>query len=165
MVTINEGLKEGEVVVLNPRTHMDKMELPEIEETSDRGALEDIAKNAPPKREGAPPNPKPGGAGGEFSAASMADRALESGDKDRNGELSMAEIEQMDERMKESAKAADTNADGKITKAELTTAMAKVVARIKAMQAAGGGPGGPGGAGGGGAGGGGAGGGAGRSGN
>lgn len=148
MVTINEGLKEGETVVLNPRSHMDKMKLPKIEETADRGALEDIAKNAPPKREGAPPSQKPGGAaGGEFSAASMAERAMESGDKNSDGELSMDEISQMDERMRESAKAADTNGDGKITKAELISAMAKVVARIKAMQAAGGGPGGPGGGG------------------
>lgn len=146
MVTISDGLKEGETVVLNPRSHMDKMELPEIEETSDREALEDIASTAPPKREGAPPNQKPGGgAGGEFSATSMAERALESGDKNGDGELSMEEVEQMDARMKESAKAADTNADGKITKPELISAMAKVVARIKAMQAAGGGPGGPGG--------------------
>ena len=143
MVTINEGLKEGEVVVLNPRTHIDKMDLPEIEETTERGALEEIAKNAPPKKEGAPPNQKPGGgAGGEFSAASMAERAMQSGDKNSDGELSMDEIGQMDERMRESAKAADTNGDGKITKPELISAMAKVVARIKAMQAAGGAPGG-----------------------
>ncbi|MBN8602121.1 MAG: efflux transporter periplasmic adaptor subunit [Planctomycetes bacterium] len=160
MVTINEGLKEGETVVLNPRSHMDKMQLPKIEETTDRGALEDIAKNAPAKPEGAPPGQKPGGGGGpgggEFSAASMADRALESADKNKDGELSLDEVEGMDERMRESAKAADTNADGKITKAELISAMAKVVARIKAMQAAGGGPGGgPGGPGGGGPGGGG----------
>jgi len=152
MVTINEGLKEGEVVVLNPRTHMDKMELPQIEETTERGALEEIAKNAPAKKEGAPPNQKPaGGAGGEFSAASMAERAMQSGDKNSDGELSMDEIGQMDERMRESAKAADTNGDGKITKPELISAMAKVVARIKAMQAAGGGPGGGGPPGGGGA--------------
>jgi multidrug efflux pump subunit AcrA (membrane-fusion protein) len=143
MVTINEGLNEGEVVVLNPRTHLDKMDLPKIEETPERGDLEEIAKNAPPKKEGAPPNQKPaGGAGGEFSAASMAERALQSGDKNSDGELSMDEIGQMDERMRDSAKAADTNGDGKITKPELVSAMAKVVARIKAMQAAGGGPGG-----------------------
>ncbi len=73
MVTINEGLNEGEVVVLNPRTHLDKMDLPKIEETPERGDLEEIAKNAPPKKEGAPPNQKPaGGAGGEFSATSPA---------------------------------------------------------------------------------------------
>jgi Ca2+-binding EF-hand superfamily protein len=72
----------------------------------------------------------------------MAERALQSGDKNSDGELSMDEIGQMDERMRDSAKAADTNGDGKITKPELVSAMAKVVARIKAMQAAGGGPGG-----------------------
>ena len=89
-----------------------------------------------------------------MSAASLADRALETNDKNSDGELSMEEIDQMDERMRESAKAADTNADGKVTKPELISAMAKVVARIKAMQAAGGGPGSGGGPGGGGPGGG-----------
>jgi HlyD family secretion protein len=149
MVTVDEGLKEGEIVVLNPRTHLEKMKLPEIEEQDDSKALEEIAKSAPPRSEGAPPK-KPssaGGPGGEMSAASMADRTLEANDKNSDGELSMEEIDKMDERMRESAKAADTNADGKVTKPELISAMAKVVARIKAMQAAGGGPGGPGGGG------------------
>lgn len=144
MVTVDEGLKEGEIVVLNPRTHLEKMKLPEIEEQDDSKALEEIAKSAPPRSEGAPPK-KGGGAGGpggEMSAASMAERTLEANDKNSDGELSMEEIDKMDERMRESAKAADTNADGKVTKPELISAMAKVVARIKAMQAAGGGPGG-----------------------
>ncbi len=152
MVTIDSGLEEGEEVVLNPRSHLNMMKLPEIEDVVDREALEEIAKNAPAKKEGAPPTGGAavakggpgggaGGPGGEMSAARMVDMTLERNDKNSDGELTTDEIDQMDSRFKDSIKQADTDSDGKVTKAELTVAMGKVVARMKQMGA--GGPGGP----------------------
>jgi len=46
MVTIREGLSEGEIVALNPRSHLDLMELPEIEDVSDREALMKLGEDA-----------------------------------------------------------------------------------------------------------------------
>ncbi len=43
-VTINQGLNEKDAVVINPRTHLDKMRLPEIEEAIDREKLAEIAQ-------------------------------------------------------------------------------------------------------------------------
>lgn len=46
MVTIREGVSEGEIVALNPRSHLDLMELPEIEDVSDREALMKLGADA-----------------------------------------------------------------------------------------------------------------------
>ncbi len=46
MVTIAEGLTEGEVIALDPRNHLDLMDLPEIETVSDREELAKIGANA-----------------------------------------------------------------------------------------------------------------------
>ena len=46
MVTIDSGLAENDVVALNPRKHLDLMQLPEVDEVGDREKLAEIGANA-----------------------------------------------------------------------------------------------------------------------
>ncbi len=46
MVTIEEGLTEGDLIGLNPRQHLDLLELPEVDEVSDRDRLAEIGADA-----------------------------------------------------------------------------------------------------------------------
>ncbi len=61
MVTIEEGLDEGDVVALDPRKHLDLMELPDVEEVSDRDKLKEIGAGA-----SAPVKPADLGEGGQI---------------------------------------------------------------------------------------------------
>lgn len=66
-VTVLKGLAEGEQVVLNPRNHLDLMELPEIEESEEeRKKISEMSKAAAaaPAAGGAPGGAAGGGAGG-----------------------------------------------------------------------------------------------------
>lgn len=60
MVTIDSGLEEGDEVALNPRQNLDLMELPAVEEVTDREKLKEIGANA-----GEPIKPVPAEADGE----------------------------------------------------------------------------------------------------
>lgn len=80
--------------------------------------------------------------GGNFTPAMLVDRAFES-DADKDGKISTAEMEGMDERRKQMLAGADANADGFIDRDEMTTAATAAMARMRQ----GGGPGGPGGGG------------------
>jgi multidrug efflux pump subunit AcrA (membrane-fusion protein) len=48
MVTIEEGLSENDQIALNPRSHLNLMELPTIEEVEDREELIKLGKEPPP---------------------------------------------------------------------------------------------------------------------
>ncbi len=151
MVTIEEGLSEGDVVALNPRNHLDMMNFPEIEEVSDREELLKLGSNAekptPPvaDADGGPGMPGaggpgagapggaprgPGGAGGGFDPKMIVDRIFERLDIDSDGKLSAEELQGEDR-----AKGFDTNGDGVVEKSEA----------IQAMRSMGGGAGGRGG--------------------
>lgn len=80
MVTIDEGLEEGDVIALNPRKYLDLLQLPDIEDVTDRDKLREIGANAAepvaPLDEGeAPAGPAPAGGQG----------ARDGGDPDRRG--------------------------------------------------------------------------------
>jgi len=90
-----------------------------------------------------------GGGGGMPSAADMVARIMEQYDSDSDGAISADEAASLDERSKRMFESADGDGDGSYSKAELTVAAAKLVARIKAAMQ-GGGAGGPRGGGGGG---------------
>jgi len=146
----SEAMQAGDMVVLNPRKHIDKFDQSRFPIPGDAVA-EEIAKQAastpppdsPPKTDAAPAGAPdgapgggrgpggPGGGGRGGNPAQMIQRMDQNGD----GKLSADELpEQMRERMA----AADTNGDGFYDAAELTAAFA-----------AGGGGGGPRGGGGG----------------
>ena len=68
MVTIDEGLAEGDLVAMNPRKHLDLLQLPELDEVSDRSRLAEIGAAAgepakPSELEAAAAASEGGGAG------------------------------------------------------------------------------------------------------
>jgi multidrug efflux pump subunit AcrA (membrane-fusion protein) len=151
MATIKSGVEPGEKIVLNLRSHLDQMDLPEPDEAVDsetlteqlaaQGIKTEIADGPSVSvKETERPAGGPGG-GGAPSAADMVQRSFDQYDADKDGFLSTEEIAGMPERSQASATEADTDGDGKISRSELTVAMAKVVARIRAaMSSNGGGP-------------------------
>jgi HlyD family secretion protein len=158
MATIESGVEPGETVVLNLRSYLDQMDLPdEVEGNDDESLIEQLAKQGIKTEIADGPSVPIGGAGGQGagggsgggmpSAAEMVNRAFEQFDTDKDGMLSATEVAGMPERQRAGVAEADTDGDGNLSRAEVTTAMAKVVARIKAMMSGGGqgGPGGPGG--------------------
>ena len=147
MVTIEEGLKENDQFALNPRSHLNLLNLPEIEEVQDREELRRLALQPPPAPTEADAQAG-GGAGGTFSPDVAADRMLATGDTDKDGKLSSGEIDGLDERMRERARQSDSNRDGSVDRTELVASIKK-----RAAQGGGRGPGGGPGAGGPGAGG------------
>lgn len=158
MATIDSGVEPGEMIVLNLRSYLDQMELPEeVEGASEGTLLDQFAKQGiDTKIADGPIVPVDGpgegsrGGGGMPSAAEMVNRSFEQFDTDKDGMISSSEMAAMPERSKSSMAEADTDGDGNISRSEATVAMAKVVARIKAAMQGGGAGGPPGGAGGGG---------------
>ncbi|MCA9133589.1 MAG: HlyD family efflux transporter periplasmic adaptor subunit [Planctomycetales bacterium] len=116
MVTIVSGLQEGDSVALNPRKHLNLLDLPEVDEVSDREKLAKIGANAgepsgPPATpdgdkaaggRGAPGAGAPGagapGAGG-FNPQMIVDRIFAS-DTNGDGKLAGEKLDSLDERMK-----------------------------------------------------------------
>lgn len=167
MATIESGVEDGEMVVLNLRSHLDLMDLPTVDEAKEGSLATQLASldgdastadgpsaTSPgkgPAAQGATgrgpgASNRPGGnrpvasAGGRPSAAEMVKTTFEKYDSDSDGSLSVEEIASMDERAKTRAEAADADGDGKVTRGEMTSATAKFVARLR-QQAAGGLPG------------------------
>ncbi len=146
MVTVDEGLAENDEIALNPRSHIDFMELPEIEDVEDRAALAEIAKAPMPKSDsdGAGGSAGGGGSGGGMgNPEAMADRTMSSNDKNNDGKLSADELSSIPEAFRDRIKAADTNGDGNVERAELVAGMKKLAGANR--NRAPGGPGGPGG--------------------
>jgi hypothetical protein len=162
-VTVKNGVNINDNVVLDPRNHLDRMNIPEIKEEDDRSKLvamsnEPLPKSATPAGgPGAAGGPGPGGArggagGGAGGSGGMNADAIATGimqrmDTNSDGSLSKEEVA-ASEQMKTAFSDYDANKDGKVDRAELAAGFKKMAAR---MGAGAGGPGG-GGPGGGGAG-------------
>ncbi len=121
MVTVEDGLAENDQVALNPRSHMNLMDLPEIEVIQDRDELIKLGKEPLPPSAN---NESPGGGGGANPEA-FADRIMSAGDTDKDGKLTSAEMDKLDERMRDRAKQSDTNRDGTVDRVELVAAIKK----------------------------------------
>ncbi len=159
MVTIEEGLSEGEVIAINPRSHLDLMQLPEIEDVSDREALlkigadaeqpTPIATDGPGAAAGGPGGGGPGGGGpgaggpgggrpggpGGFNPQAIIDSTFEKYDSDSDGKLSTEEMQGIDARFRDRMTTFDENSDGFVDKSEAVKGM-------KSMASGGGGGGG-----------------------
>ena len=145
-VTVKEGVNKDDVVVLDPRNHLDKMQIPEIEEVDDREKLAKIAAESPkmvrtPGDETSGGRPAtaggPGAAGGGMPSADVIVTAIFGRlDKNNDGKLTKDEVAG-DDRMAAGFAESDTNQDGSIDKAEMTAGMRKRMAA-----GGGGGPGG-----------------------
>jgi len=163
VITIDKGLAENDAVVMNPRSLVGLLALPDLPDPVSPAASGDIARTNPSE---APVRPAavagtPGSKGavgekgkgkgkgrGNFSPAMLVDRFLES-DADKDGKLSKEEVALMDDRRKQGVADADKNSDGFLDRTELTVAAAASMQRMREMKGGGGGPGGPDGGGGG----------------
>jgi len=147
-VTINEGLAKGDLVVLNPRSHADKMIIPEIPVVEDRERLAsavasasalratELAKVSNPSE--AAPGDKTrgewsggqgqGGGQGAPSATAIVAMIFQKLDKNADGKISTAEAAE-DERTAGRFSETDKNSDGQIDQAEMTTSMAARMGR------------------------------------
>jgi HlyD family secretion protein len=142
-VTIDEGLSDQDKVVLNPRSHLDKMQLPEIKDAVDRERLAMVASTAPLD---GPSNSDGGSAGAEGSKGgggrSMDPSAMIAAlDKDSDGKISKDEAA-ASERMGQNFATNDANSDGFIDSAELA-AVVQRMAKSKSGKTGGKGSGGP----------------------
>ncbi|QDV41624.1 Macrolide export protein MacA [Stieleria neptunia] len=138
MATIQDGLKEGEMVVLNLREHLNLMNLPDVsaDDNSEMREIANVDPNAKPVqvedgpggggRPGGPggagrPGGGPGGGGGRPDPATIVSRMMESGDQDGDGTISAEELSSLDPSMRDRISAADSDGDGAITRAEIMT--------------------------------------------
>lgn len=163
-VTVKSGVKSDESVVLDPRNHLDKMDIPEIREEDDRSRLVALSNEPlPTKTPGAAGGPAGpggapgtngaggrggagGGAGGGMNADAIAGMIMQRMDTNSDGKLSKEEVAG-EERMKSAFTEYDTNKDGSVDAKELAAGMKKRMASMGAGGPGGGGPGGPGGGG------------------
>ena len=170
-VTVKSGVKTDESVVLDPRNHLDKMEIPEIREEDDRSRLvalsnEPLPSKSPavgggPGAAGAPGAaagaPGAGAGNGAVAGNGAAGRSGGAGGGGMNADAIAGMIMQRmdtnsdgklskeevagEERMKNAFAEYDTNQDGSVDSKELATVMKK---RMASMGAGGPGAGGPG---------------------
>lgn len=122
-VTIESGLDEQDVIVLNPRKHLDLMDFPEIEEESDRGKLAEIGASASTEKvevDGPGEGGRPAGGGG--GPAAIVDKMMSAGDTNSDGKIDAAEITALGEQGSR-MKAFDSDGDGEVTKAEMLKKM------------------------------------------
>ncbi|MEZ6111172.1 MAG: efflux RND transporter periplasmic adaptor subunit [Pirellulaceae bacterium] len=152
-VTIANGLSEGDMVAMNPRRHLDLLQLPEIADTpvttsvafteyqqSANSADSQTAGAARGPSGGAPGERGPGGSepnagGGPPNPEQMVAGMFQRMDTNGDGQLSADELpaERRDDMLQ-----SDTNGDGMLDRAEMTARM-----RARFASGGGGGPGGP----------------------
>ena len=163
-VTVKDGVVANDDVVLDPRNHLDKMNIPEFEDEDDRSKLVAMSNEPMPKSAaagagapgagaggpgagggaaaGGPGAGRPGAQGGAPSADAIVTIMMQRLDTNSDGSISQEEAA-AEERVKNSFSDYDSNKDGKVDRAELSTVLRK---RMAAMSGGAGGP--PGGAGG-----------------
>ncbi|MCA9226376.1 MAG: efflux RND transporter periplasmic adaptor subunit, partial [Planctomycetales bacterium] len=152
-VTIANGLSEGDMVAMNPRRHLDLLQLPEIADTpvttsvafteyqqnassadsQTAGAARGPSGGAPGER--GPGGSEPNAGGGPPNPEQMVAGMFQRMDTNGDGQLSADELpaERRDDMLQ-----SDTNGDGMLDRAEMTARM-----RARFASGGGGGPGGP----------------------
>lgn len=139
-VTIDQGLQASEKVVLNPRAHLDKMTIPEIEEVPERERLaKTSAKRVDIGKEDVPSAGSASKSGGGFDPAAVVAMIFQRVDTDGDGKISKDEAA-ADERMAAAFASSDKNGDGSIDKAELQASMSQRAGKSKSGAPKGGSP-------------------------
>lgn len=144
VATIQSGLKQGDEVVMNPRSAGALLKLPNLPDPTPT-AMGEIKRNDPSEapvmvagKGGAP------GSGGakkgfaDMTPADMVARYLE-GDIDKDGKLSVKdELSKMDDRTQQRLASADTNSDGFLERRELLSVAAAALQKMKSGKGGGG---------------------------
>jgi HlyD family secretion protein len=146
VATIESGLKEGDEVVMNPRSAGNLLKLPNMPDPTPV-VMDEIKRNdsnESPLRVASTGDKGGGPDGGKkgFASKAPADFVatyLES-DADKDGKLSKDEMSKMDDRMQQRLSTADTNGDGFLDRRELLVAANAMMQKMR-----GGGKGGEGG--------------------
>jgi hypothetical protein len=135
VAVIDKGLALSDSVVLNPRRE-EALQLPDLPDASpvNVATIAAAPTNVKGPGPGAEGTPKKKGSGAPLNATAMLERTLEA-DADKDGKLSVAEIANVNERMRPRLEGADKNSDGFVDREELLPIMAATVARMKEMQA------------------------------
>jgi HlyD family secretion protein len=148
VATVASGLKEGEELVMNPRSAAGLLKLPDLPDPTPSVAAGEIKKNEAGDSPVVLAGGKAGGPGGDakkgfgnMTPGDMVIRYLES-DANKDGKLSKDEIAKMDERAQQRLASADTDSDGFLERRELLSAAAAAIQRMK-TKGGGGGGGGP----------------------
>jgi hypothetical protein len=132
-VVVTQGLQAGEQVVLNPRSR------PELKLPKDAEGIPVASEIKPPANTSVSAEKTKGirEAAGKMTPASMVKNTLDQFDTNQDGKLQVAEIAAMPADRGSRLLEADTNKDGDIDRAELTTAMNRVaqMMRERAAQA------------------------------
>jgi multidrug efflux pump subunit AcrA (membrane-fusion protein) len=166
VATIEVGLKEGDEVVMNPRSAGGMLVLPDLPDPTPAqlaeiqrsiGATVTLAGGAgAPGGAGGPGAGGPGGGGpggggpgggkgrGMMTPAQMVAQYLES-DADKDGRISKEELSTMNERRQQALATADRNKDGFLDDKELLSAAGQAIAKMRERMQEGGGRGGGGG--------------------
>ncbi len=125
-VTSEVGVAAGEKVVLNPRNHLNKMKIPEIQEVDNRNELAKIAAQPLPKPQQAGGERPKGTGGGSPNIDAIVTAIMGRVDTNTDGKISKEEAA-ADDNMKNRFDDSDLNKDGSIDKAELTSGMRKMM--------------------------------------
>ena len=120
-MTIEAGLKEGELVAMNPRSYPDKLTIPDL---PDEEMMVDVkaAGAKEPRPKGPPfagPKGKPGGGADPTKIFSTLDQ-------DSDGTLSADELKAVPADQRSLMTAADADGDGTVSVGEFTKAVSKL---------------------------------------
>jgi hypothetical protein len=134
VATIEKGLNNGDIVVMNPRGAGSLLVLPDLPDPTPTSLAEVTRTEGTPvsltsPAGGPPPGGPPGESGpgggkrgkGSMTPAMRVAQYLES-DADGDGKLSKEEVSKMDDRRRQALATADKDGDGFLTNTELTTA-------------------------------------------
>jgi HlyD family secretion protein len=141
VATIMDGLKEGDFVVMNPRSAGGLLELPNLPDPTPVQIAGDVKRNdaadSPVILASNSGGKDAGGPGGEgkgkranLTPAAMLTRYLES-DLNSDGKLSKDELANMDERRRQALDGADKDGDGFLDNKELTVAAGQAFQRMQ----------------------------------
>jgi hypothetical protein len=138
VATIESGLKEGDEVVMNPRSAGTLLKLPNLPDPTP--IVNDEIKRTDPN-EVKIANAAAKKSFADMTPADMVTRYLE-GDLDKDGKLSMKdEVTKMDERMQQRLATADANSDGFLERRELLPVASAAIQKMKSKGGGGGGGG------------------------
>lgn len=139
VATIESGLKEGDEVVMNPRSAGTLLKLPNLPDPTP--IVNDEIKRTDPN-EVKIANAAAKKSFADMTPSDMVSRYLES-DLDKDGKLSVKdEVTKMDERMQQRLATADANSDGFLERRELLPVASAAIQKMKSKGGGGGGGGG-----------------------